>query len=368
MSAPDRRLTLDRDHPTLSLRRQCALLGVARSGVYRRRCPANDDDLALMRLMGIVPLGAKPRTSKPGAGHKIYPHLLRGLVTQNRYSGHLDCHLPTDPIPSGDTTSVGLAAVPWLSSVASHRIHKRAVTAAKGEGRPPSLLAVTFVMSCSEGRIMNQPLSLEQIQLARRLGAATIYEAQGQRGAMESAIKPLDPMFFVAGRALTVDAKPGDNLMLHYALSIAQPGDVLVVDAKGFIEAGPWGDVMTFAARQAGIAGLVIDGSVRDSSAIVADGFPVFSRGVCMKGTEKKLPGRVNTRIICAGVEVNPGDAVVGDRDGVVVIPADELEHSLALAVKREEKEAASRQALAEGKKSIDLLGLRPILQQCGLG
>ena len=134
MSAPDRRLTLDRDHPTLSLRRQCALLGVARSGVYRRRCPANDDDLALMRLMGIVPLGAKPRTSKPGAGHKIYPHLLRGLVTQNRYSGHLDCHLPTDPIPSGDTTSVGLAAVPWLSSVASHRIHKRAVTAAKGEG------------------------------------------------------------------------------------------------------------------------------------------------------------------------------------------------------------------------------------------
>lgn len=215
---------------------------------------------------------------------------------------------------------------------------------------------------------MNRALSPEQIELARRLGAATIYEAQGQRGAMESAIKPLDPSFFVAGPALTVDARPGDNLMLHYALSIAKPGDVLVVDAKGFIEAGPWGDVMTFAARQAGIAGLVIDGSVRDSAAIVADGFPVFSRGVCMKGTEKKLPGRVNTRILCAGVEVNPGDIVVGDRDGVMIIPADELERSLALAIKREEKEVASRRSLAEGKKSIDLLGLRPVLQQLGFG
>ncbi len=215
---------------------------------------------------------------------------------------------------------------------------------------------------------MNRALSPEQIELARRLGAATIYEAQGQRGAMESAIKPLDPSFFVAGQALTVDARPGDNLMLHYALSIAKPGDVLVVDAKGFIEAGPWGDVMTFAARQAGIAGLVIDGSVRDSAAIVADGFPVFSRGVCMKGTEKKLPGRVNTHILCAGVEVNPGDIVVGDRDGVMIIPADELERSLALAIKREEKEVASRRSLAEGKKSIDLLGLRPVLQQLGFG
>jgi len=237
---------------------------------------------------------------------------------------------------------------------------------AEREG-PPLLPAVISVMSCSEGRIVNRPLSPEQFQLARRLGAATIYEAQGQRGAMESAIKPLDPAFFVAGRALTVDAKPGDNLMLHYALAIAQPGDVLVVDAKGFIEAGPWGDVMTFAARQVGIAGLVIDGSVRDSAAIVADRFPVFSRGVCMKGTEKKLPGRVNMRILCAGVEVNPGDVVVGDRDGVMVIPADELERSLALAVKREEKEAASRQALAAGKKTIELLGLRPILQQLGV-
>jgi 4-hydroxy-4-methyl-2-oxoglutarate aldolase len=215
---------------------------------------------------------------------------------------------------------------------------------------------------------MSSTLSPEQVDVIRRLGPATIYEAQGQTGAMDSSIKPLDPAFFVAGSALTVDAKPGDNLILHYALTIAKPGDVLVVDAKGFVEAGPWGDVMTFAARRAGIAGLVIDGSVRDSAAIVATGFPVFSRGVCMKGTEKKLPGRVNVRILCGGVEINPGDIVVGDRDGVMVIPAASLEQSIALAVKREEKEAASRTALAQGKTTVDLIGLGPVLKSLGIG
>ena len=215
---------------------------------------------------------------------------------------------------------------------------------------------------------MSGTLSPEQVDVIHRLGAATIYEAQGQRGAMDSGIKPLDPSFFVAGRALTVDAKPADNLILHYAITIAKPGDVLVVDAKGFLEAGPWGDVMTFAAQRAGIAGLVIDGSVRDSSAIVAAGFPVFSRGVCMKGTEKKQPGRVNVGILCGGVEVKPGDIVVGDRDGIMVISAADLEQSIALAIKREEKEVASRKALAQGKTTVELLGLGPVLKGLGIG
>lgn len=215
---------------------------------------------------------------------------------------------------------------------------------------------------------MSRTLSLEQIDVIRRLGAATIYEAQGQRGAMDSGIKPLDPSFFVAGSALTVDAKPADNLILHYALTIAKPGDVLVVDAKGFLEAGAWGDVMTLAAQQVGIAGLVIDGSVRDSAAIVAAGFPVFSRGVCIKATEKKQPGRVNVAILCGGVEVKPGDIVVGDRDGVMIIAAASLEQSIALAIKREEKEATSRKALAQGKTTVDLIGLGPVLKQLGIG
>jgi 4-hydroxy-4-methyl-2-oxoglutarate aldolase len=213
---------------------------------------------------------------------------------------------------------------------------------------------------------MSATLSPDQIAVIRRLGAATIYEAQGQRGAMDSGIKPLDPGSFVAGPALTVDTRPADNLMLHYALTLAQPGQVLVVDAKGFLEAGPWGDVMTCAARHADLAGLVIDGAVRDSAAIVADGFPVFARGVCMKGTGKTQRGRVNVPILCGGTEVRPGDIVVGDRDGVMVIPAAELAQSLELALRREEKEAGSRRALAEGRHSVDLLGLRPLLAQLG--
>jgi 4-hydroxy-4-methyl-2-oxoglutarate aldolase len=212
-----------------------------------------------------------------------------------------------------------------------------------------------------------ETLSPDQIETIRRLGAATIYEAQGQSGAFDSGIKPLDASFFVCGPALTVDAKPADNLILHHAITQARRGDVLVVDAKGFLEAGPWGDIMTLAAQKAGIAGLVIDGSVRDSAAIVAAGFPVFSRGVCMKGTEKKQPGKVNVKIICGGVEVNAGDIVVGDRDGVMVIPKARLHESLSLSIKREEKEAASRKSLEEGKTTVDLIGLGPILKQLGV-
>jgi 4-hydroxy-4-methyl-2-oxoglutarate aldolase len=114
----------------------------------------------------------------------------------------------------------------------------------------------------------------------RKLGAATVYEAQGASGAMDGGIKPIDPRSRLVGPAFTVDIRPADNLMLHYALLKAKPGDVLVVDAKGFLEAGPWGDVLTAQAMRMGLAGLLIDGAVRDADAIVAAGFPVFCRGL----------------------------------------------------------------------------------------
>jgi len=126
------------------------------------------------------------------------------------------------------------------------------------------------------------------------LGSATLHEAQGQTGALASAIKPLDPLRRLAGPALTVDAKPGDNLVIHYALTFAQPGDVLVVDAKGYTEAGPWGDILTLAAQKSGISGLVIDGAVRDGDTILKMGFPVFSRGLSIRAAQKNQPGRVN--------------------------------------------------------------------------
>jgi len=207
----------------------------------------------------------------------------------------------------------------------------------------------------------------EQIKQLRNLGAATIYEAQGAKGALDSGMKPIDPTVRLAGPALTVDCRPADNLMLHYAVLKAKPGDVLVVDAKGFMEAGPWGDVLTIQAQKVGIAGLVIDGCVRDANLIIELGFPVFCRGLSIKGTGKNQPGKVNVPITMGGVTIQPGDIVVGDRDGLVVVPAAEVESAIASSLVREEKEAGQREAIAGGAFTADLLGLADTLRRLGL-
>lgn len=201
----------------------------------------------------------------------------------------------------------------------------------------------------------------------RALGAATVYEAQGAKGALDSGIKPIDPASRLVGPALTVDTRPADNLMLHYALLKAKPGDVLVVDAKGFLEAGPWGDVLTAAALKAGVAGLVIHGAVRDAEAIVATGFPVFCRGLSIKGTGKVHPGKVNVPVCIGDVLIRPGDIVVGDRDGLVIVAADEVEAVLESAHAREAKEAGFRSAIEKGASTAELLGLIPTLENLGL-
>src|SRR5450631_884733 len=198
-----------------------------------------------------------------------------------------------------------------------------------------------------------------QLQALSRLGSATVYEAQGAIGALDSGMKPLDPASRLAGPALTVDTWPADNLMLHYALLKAKPGDVLVVDAKAFIEAGPWGDVLTAAAMKVGVSGLVINGAVRDAAMIVDSGFPVFCRGLSIKGTTKHQPGRVNVPVCIGGVVIHPGDIVVGDRDGVAIVAADSVDATLAAAEAREAKENGFRAAINEGQMTVDLLGLR---------
>lgn len=199
------------------------------------------------------------------------------------------------------------------------------------------------------------------------LGAATIHEAQGAKGALDGGIKPIDPNSRLAGPAVTVDMRPADNLMLHYALTKVRPGDVLVVDAKGFVEAGPWGDVMTHAAKRLGVAGLVINGAVRDANQIIEMGFPVFCRGLSIKGTGKNQPGKVNVPICIGDVLINPGDYVVGDRDGVVVVPNGEVEATLKSAASREEKETAFREELDRGRTTVELLGLAETLKRLGL-
>lgn len=207
----------------------------------------------------------------------------------------------------------------------------------------------------------------DTLQALKRFGAATIHEAQGQKGAVDSAIRSLNPALRLAGVALTVKCRPSDNLALHYALTKAKRGDVIVVDADGFVEAGPWGDVMTLAAQTLGVAGLVIDGSVRDSDSIIEMGFPVFSRGVSIKGTNKFQPGKVGLPITIGGVTVRTGDVIVGDRDGLVVVQGEEAEQVVALCAAREAKEDDFRRRLRRGETTVDLLGVQALLKQFGM-
>jgi 4-hydroxy-4-methyl-2-oxoglutarate aldolase len=209
--------------------------------------------------------------------------------------------------------------------------------------------------------------SSQLITQLRDLGAATVYEAQGAKGALDSGMKPIDPTSRLAGPAYTVDARPADNLILHHAVMKAQPGDVLVVDAKGFMEAGPWGDVLTILAIKRGIAGMVINGCVRDANLIISLGFPIFCRGLSIKGTGKNQPGKVDVPVLIGDVVINPGDIIVGDRDGLVVVAKDEVENTLASAVSREEKEDKMREAIEQGASTAELLNLTETLARFGL-
>ncbi|MGP8473875.1 4-carboxy-4-hydroxy-2-oxoadipate aldolase/oxaloacetate decarboxylase [Burkholderia sp. PR2] len=212
-----------------------------------------------------------------------------------------------------------------------------------------------------------QVLSESIVRALGDCGSATVYEAQGARGALDSGIKPIHESMRIAGPALTVDVRPADNLMLHYALLKAKPGDVLVVDAKGFVEAGPWGDVLTEQAMKIGVAGLIINGAVRDASTITDMGFPVFCRGLSIKGTGKNQPGKLNVPICIGDVQINPGDIIVGDRDGVVVVPRQLADRTLADSLAREEKEADFRARIKNGATTVELLGLGDMLDQLNL-
>ena len=210
-------------------------------------------------------------------------------------------------------------------------------------------------------------ITQEQISRLCAFGSATIHEAQGGTGAFDNGMKPLDPASRLAGPAFTVDMRPADNLMLHYALLKARPGDVLVVDAKGFLEAGPWGDILTLQAIKSGLAGLVIHGCVRDATQIIEAGFPVFCRGLSIKGTGKNQPGRINVPLHIGDALIHPGDIVVGDRDGLVVVRAGEVTEVIARSAAREAKEAEMREAIEKGGTTAELLGLSETLKRFNL-
>lgn len=183
------------------------------------------------------------------------------------------------------------------------------------------------------------------VQQAGQFASSILADVAGRRGALHGRIAPLSPSMRFAGPALTVEVRPGDNLMIHAALALAQPGDVILVDGKGDLSSALMGEIMSQQAAALGVAAVVIDGAVRDSEAIRELGFPMFAAGLNPNGPTKSVAGRLNHPISIGGVTVHPGDLVVGDADGVTVIEREKAAAMLPLAA---EKVAAESKRIAD--------------------
>ena len=206
-------------------------------------------------------------------------------------------------------------------------------------------------------RVDIERTSAAVVAAARALPTATLHEAGGRIGVMPSTIKPVSPTFRLCGPAVTVHSPGGDNLWLHRAIYVAQPGDVLVVHVGGAYEFGYWGEIMSCAAKSRGLAGLVIDGCVRDGGILADFGLPVFARGLSIRGTGKDHGARgwVNFPTLFDDLTVNAGDLIVGDIDGVVAIPRERAAEVVAAAERREAKEAAILERIRAGERTLEV-------------
>jgi 4-hydroxy-4-methyl-2-oxoglutarate aldolase len=195
------------------------------------------------------------------------------------------------------------------------------------------------------------------VEAVRVLPAATLHEAAGRIGALPWQIKPVSPSLRLCGPAITVQSPGGDNLWLHRAIYVAEPGDVLVVHVSGAHDYGYWGEIMATAARARRLGGLVIDGCVRDGVLLAEMGFPVFARGLCIRGTGKDFGARgwINHPLLFDDVTVHAGDLIVGDADGVVAIPRERAAEVIAASREREAKEAAALRRIEAGERTLEL-------------
>ena len=212
-----------------------------------------------------------------------------------------------------------------------------------------------------------QRADADAIRTLGQLGVATVHEAQGRTGLMRPYMRPIYLTAKIAGSAITVSSQPGDNLMIHAALELCQPGDLLVVATTSESTDGMFGELLAVSARARGVVGLVIDAGVRDVSDLAAMAFPVWAKAISAQGTVKATAGSVNVPVVCAGAMVGAGDVVVGDADGVVVVRRQNAAEIVRLGTERVAKEEKSRDRLRRGELGLDFYGFRARLTDLGV-